>query len=441
MMEKKLWDRFIRPSLLDKNWYKLDNAGKIYPALLSKRISSLFRISLNLKEPVSHPLLCRAVENTMPRFPYYQVSLRPGFFWYFLETNPRTPPVEADSLYPCVGFPLKKRGMFLFRIRIYKSRIALECSHILTDGNGALTFLKTLTAEYLRLKGIPIEPDEEMGILKLNQKANPEEFEDAFHKHFNKSIPETSRSARAFHLTQKLIPPGHYNVTTGICSVLEVKAQAKKYGISLSEFLIAQLIDSFQDYMKGPQGKDRKKMPIRMNVPVNLRALYPTKSMRNFFLSVEPWIDPRLGHYEFKEICAKVHHYMRYEVDRKFLNQQITRNMKGELNIINRLFPLHLKNMFMPSIYRILGENNYTSGFSNLGMIVLPNPMSEHIESFDFYPPPSTGNKIKCTALSYKNELRVSFGSLMKETEIERLFYTGLRQKEIRVRIESNRFY
>ncbi|QEN08878.1 hypothetical protein EXM22_13085 [Oceanispirochaeta crateris] len=371
---------------LDKSWYKLDNAGKIYPALLSKRISSLFRISLDLYEPVSYPLLCRAVEKTMPRFPYYQVSLRPGLFWYFLETNPRLPPVEGDSIYPCTGFPLKKRGMFLFRIRIYKNRIALECSHILTDGTGALTFLKTLAAEYLRQKGIPVDPDESLGILKLNQKADPIEFDDAFRKHFNKSLPETSRSARAYHLSNMLLPAGKYFITTGICSVADVKSQAKQYGVSLSEFLIAQLIDSFQELMS--QDKKKKKLPVRLNVPVNLRALYPTVSMRNFFLSVEPWIDPRLGHYEFEEICAKVHHYMSYEVDRKFLNQQITRNMKGELNIINRLFPLHIKNMFMPTIYRILGENNYTSGFSNLGIIKLPDSMKEHIKNFDFYPPP-----------------------------------------------------
>jgi len=440
-MSSSLRQKFGSRSHHDKNWYKLDNAGKIYPALLGKRTTSLFRISVTLKEPVSHPLLCRAVERTMPRFPYFQVSLRPGFFWYFLETNPRTPPVEGDSLYPCMGFPLKRRGMFLFRIRIYRNRIALECSHILTDGNGALTFLNTLTSEYLRLKGVVIEPDEEAGILKLDEKADPGEFEDAFHEHFNKDLPEPSGRNRAFHIKLPLIPPGRYNIMTGVCVVDEVKNKAKEYNVSLSEFLIAQLIDSFQDYMKGKMNKSRKKMPIRMNVPVNLRALYPSRSMRNFFLSVEPWIDPRLGDYEFSEICAKVHHYMRYEVDRKFLNQQITRNMKGELNIINRLFPLHFKNFIMPIIYRILGENNYTSGFSNLGIIKLPESMAEHVGSYDFYPPPSTGNKVKCTALSYNGELRISFGSLLNETEIERLFFTGLRKKGIHIKIESNRFY
>ena len=437
-----LLKKFLRNrNLHDRSWYKLDNAGKIYPALITKRYTSLYRLSLNLKEPVSLPLIKRALYEVMPRFPYYQVSLKQGFFWYFLDTNPRTPPVEGDSLSPCMDFPLKKRGMFLFRIRIYKSRIAVEFSHILTDGTGALIFLKTLTARYLNLKGIPIEADDAFGILDIEGTPDPEEFEDAFQKNFNRRLPESGRGVPAYHIKEPLLPGGKYNVITGIMSVSELKEQAASYSISLGEYLTARLIEAFQKYMNAPGREKEKKKPIRMNVPVNLRGLYPSKSMRNFFLSVEPWIDPRLGHYEFKEICAKVHHYMRYEVDQKFLNQQITRNVKGELKLLNRLFPLFTKNMFLPAVYRLLGENNYTSGFSNLGRISLPPVMEEHVESFDFYPPPSTGNKLKCTALSYNGELRVSFGSLIDSTEIEKLFFRSLRKNGVRVRIESNRFY
>ena len=338
-MSKGLWKLLPRRSHHDRSWYRLDNAGKIYPALLSRRYSSLFRISLNLKEPVTLPLLERALKEIMPRFPYYQVSLKPGFFWYFLENNPRTPPVEGDSLSPCMDFPLKKRGMFLFRVRVYKTRIAVEFSHILTDGTGALIFLKTLTAQYLRLRGTTIIPDEEFGVLDRDADPDPEEFDDAFQRNFNPRLPESGRGMPAYHIRDPLIPGGKYNVITGIMTVQAVKEQASVFGVSLGEYLTAVLIASFQDYMNDHQRKGEKKKPIRMNVPVNLRLLYPSRSMRNFFLSVEPWIDPRLGSYDFSEICAKVHHYMRYELDRKFLNQQITRNVRGELKLLNRLFP------------------------------------------------------------------------------------------------------
>ncbi len=428
-------DQRLRRLRKDKSWYRLDNAGKLYPALISKRTSSMFRLSLELREPVSLPLLNQALRQVMPRFPYYKVSLRPGLFWYFLETNHRSPAVEGDSRSPCTAFPLKHRGMFLFRVRVYKCRIALEFSHIITDATGAMIFLKTLTASYLNLKGSRIKPDRALGIFSVEEDADPREFEDGFQKNYNPRLPRPGRSPKASHLRGKLIPSGQYNIITGILSAKEAKSCAAVWKVSLGEFLIAQLMEAFYQC----KGKSRKTRPIRLNVPVNLRAMYPVKSMRNFFLSVEPWIDPRLGSYSFEEICQKVHHYMRYEVDRKFLNQQITRNVKGELNVLTRLLPLPIKNAVMPVLYNTLGENNYSTGFSNLGQIKLPESMKAHVRSFDFYAPPSTGNLVKCTTLSYGDELRISFGSLLEETELECRFFRALRKRGLAVRIESNR--
>ncbi len=423
----------------DSNWYKLDNAGKIYPAILSRRITSLFRISLSLKEPVNIDLLEEANNRVIKRFPYYQVSLRRGLFWYYLDTNPRLPRIEGDSLYPCMRMPIKKKRMFLFRVRAYKCRIAVEFSHIMTDGTGASIYLKTLAAEYLRLKGVTIPADPERGIFSLEEPPAEDEKEDAFKQYFNPKLPKPSRGARAFHLHQKLIPPHRYYLTTGIMPVEKVKTRAKELNVSISEFLIALLILSFQEYIINHIKRPGRVKPIRMNIPVNLRNLYPSGTMRNFFLSVEPWIDPRLGVYTLEEIAAKVHHYMRYEVDRRFLNQQISRNIKGEINIVNRLLPLLLKDLVLPVLYQFMGERNYTSGFSNLGRMELPGEMCPHVERFDFYPPPSKGNRIKCTAVSWQDRLHVSFGSLVEDTEIERIFFTSLRKMDIPVKIESNR--
>ena len=423
------------------NWYKLDNAGKIYPAILSRRITSLFRISLSLKEPINIDLLEKANNRVIGRFPYFQVSLKRGVFWYFLDTNPRYPRIEGDSRYPCMRMPIKKKRMFLFRVRAYKCRIAVEFSHILTDGTGASIYLKTLAAEYLRLKGTPVPADPQKGIFPLKEEPSDEEKEDAFKKYFNPKLPRPAKGAGAFHLRRKLIPPHRYYLTTGILPVRDVREKAKSLNVSISEFLIALLIHSFQEYITSSGRKSGRIRPIRMNVPVNLRNLYPSGTMRNFFLSVEPWIDPRLGEYTLEEIAAKVHHYMRYEVDRRFLGQQISRNVKGEINIINRLLPLPLKDLVLPIVYHFMGERNYTSGFSNLGRMELPREMAPHVERFDFYPPPSTGNRIKCTTVSWQEKLHISFGSFIEETEIERIFFTSLRKMEIPVKIESNRFY
>ena len=66
-------------------WYPLDNAAKIYPAITTDEVTSVFRISANLKQRVNIHFLFKAVRTIEPRFPYYKVHLKKGFFWYYLE--------------------------------------------------------------------------------------------------------------------------------------------------------------------------------------------------------------------------------------------------------------------------------------------------------------------------------------------------------------------
>ncbi|MCP4163242.1 MAG: hypothetical protein GY760_24540 [Deltaproteobacteria bacterium] len=421
----------------DKNWFRLDNAGKVYPALISARRTSLFRISVSLHERVNCTKLQYALNNTMPRFPYFNVQIKTGLFWFFFETNEHSPKVEQDSLYPCMGMNVKKERMFLFRVRAFNKKISVEFSHILTDGTGALIFLKTLLSEYFRLHGIELNHSNDQMIFNLREKPVPQELEDSFKMVYNSKLPTKRRQSPAFHLPHQLDRIGKYHIITAIISTDEILQLCRKFSVSLTEFLIAIMLDAIQEYCENNTNKRRFKQVV-INVPVNLRPIFNTKTMRNFFLSLEPSIDPRLGHYTFEEILKKVHHYMRYEVDDKKLNQQITRNVNGEMNAIIRVLPLSIKNLMLPVIYNFFGENNYSSSLSNLGKVEMPEEYSEKIERFEFIPPPSTGVKTKAAVVSFQNNMYISFGRLIKEPIIEKLFFRKIRKLGIRVKIESN---
>lgn len=427
---------------LEKNkpqsWFRLDNAGKLYPSVFNNRNTTLFRLSANLNKPVQVSVLQRVVNELIFRFPYYQVHLRDGYFWYYLERNDRLPKVQVDSLYPCMSFPLKRRGAFLFRIRAYKNRISVEFSHGIADGTAGIIFLKSLLYAYLKELGYPVKPDQDIKI--IGTKPEPEEFEDAFSRFYQPHLPSAGRAGRAYHIHGELLPKGQYGITTAIIPVDKLKVRSKEEGVSLTEFLIALYIDTFQQIMKEEfeSGQLKKLTPIRMSVPINLRNIYPSKTMRNFFLSVEPWINPQLGYYSFKEILKKVHYYMRYEVDEKFLSQQITRNVKGERHIFVRLIPLTIKNILFPEVYRKLGESNYTSGFSNLGSVSLSKSMQKYINRFDFIPPSSEGSKVKLAVVSYGNNMYINMGRLLEDPIVERLFLRSLRKNNIPVKVESN---
>ena len=71
------------------NWYRLDNAAKIYPAVRTKKWSGNFRLSLNFKEAVDPAVLQQALDDIRKRIVNLNLNLKKGFFWYFFEETDR----------------------------------------------------------------------------------------------------------------------------------------------------------------------------------------------------------------------------------------------------------------------------------------------------------------------------------------------------------------
>ncbi len=417
----------------NKQWFKLDTAGKMYSSIKSSRATTLFRLSCDLTEQVNPELLQEALDHIIDRFPYFNVNLRRGVFWYYFERNGTAPKVEIETYYPCMYMKIKKRGIHPFRVLYFNKKISVEFSHIVTDGSGAVTFMKALLFEYFRLQGIEAEDDT---IFKFGEIPSPDEVEDAFGKHYNENIPMYSRRIRAFHFPFRREKKGVYNVVTGIVPVKEIIGIAKSHNVSLTEFMSAVYFDSIQELI---EVHGFKKKPIVLNIPVNLRKMFGSKTMRNFFISVTPMIDPRLGHYTFEEILKYVHYFMKITVDEKYVLQQIRQSVMSEKTFFLRVVPLFIKDLIMPLIYKMYGEGNYTTGFSNVGAIKMPDVLEAHIQRFELYPPPSVGNTLKVTTTSYKDKLYISFGSLTRDRRVEQIYFSKLRKMGIPVKIETNR--
>lgn len=211
---------------------------------------------------------------------------------------------------------------------------------------------------------------------------------------------------------------------------------SRSHGVSLTEFLSAVYFDAIQTLI---ENENYKKKPIVLNIPVNLRRMLGSKTMRNFFISVTPMIDPRLGHYTFDEILKYVHYFMKITVDEKYVRQQIRQSVMSEKTLFLRVVPLFIKDMLMPFIYKMYGEGNYTTGFSNVGAIRMPPALEDQIDRFELYPPPSIGNTLKVTTVSYKENLYISFGSLTRDRRVEQIYFSKLREMGVPVRIETNR--
>ncbi len=403
------------------NWFRLDNAGKIFAPILTKRYTTMIRVALELTEVVNPDILQQALNHMMDRCPYYQVQLRRGVFWYYLQELTTYPPVEEDSKYPCRYIPLKKKGQSPLRVLYFHKQVSLEIAHFLTDGTGAIQFLLGVIREYLVLQGVDVGDTGD--IIRCDHSLqNPEEFEDAFLKYYAPHMPKPVKPDKAFHFSHaQRVGKKQYLVTHGLMSTAKLKATAKTYGVTIGEFLTAVLLDSLQELTKN----HRKLRPLRIDVPINLRKLYPSKTMRNFALTVVPGIDPRLGSYEFEEIAERVHHYMRHELDHRSLKQQMCRNVEAETSFFIKILPRTLKDVILKRAYQSVGHRGITMTLSNLGAVRLPPHMAPHLSMASFVLPPSSLVK-GCGVASLGDITNISFGSLTKSKELEKLFFRKL---------------
>ena len=127
-------------------WVRLDNAAKIYPAARRKNWSNVYRQSVTLTEVVDNLILKSALEVTVKRFPSIAARLRRGLFWYYLQQVDSAPDIMEEYSYPLVYMSGAELRTCAFRVITYRNRIAVEFFHSLTDGTGALVFLKNLVA-------------------------------------------------------------------------------------------------------------------------------------------------------------------------------------------------------------------------------------------------------------------------------------------------------
>lgn len=412
-------------------WYRLDHAGKMYSSLISSRATTLFRVSATLTSRIDPKLLQVALEATLERFPFNKVQLKQGFFWYYLEGTKQTPQVEEEIYYPCMSLSIKSRSSFPFRVLYFNERISVELSHSLTDGTGGLIFLQELLMQYLHLKeSVPLEKR------VVDQEQLQLETENSFLKYDEKDIPILkSRIGKSFKLPIELDKKGHYYITTGIMNIDTLKKCAKQYDTSITILLTAVYIESLLNIQARTTNR---KSPIVINVPVNMRAFFKSETMRNFFVSIAPSIDSRLGEYTFAEIIEELKVEFNWLLTPKKLKQYIKRSVIGEKSLWLRLMPSTVKDFIAPSIYSYFGESQYTSGLSNIGIVKVPSEIEAFVERFECYPPPSIGNKVKAVMISFKENLYLSFGNLSTDRMLEREFFRGIRELGIEVTIETN---
>ncbi len=415
-------------------WLKLDNAAKIFPGQNSNTWSSSFRVCYELKEKVDPQVLQRALEDVMPRFSCYDVQIRHGFFWFYLEKNKNVPLVQPDIKNPLYRVKFNENGKFLFKVLYHGKRISVDMYHVLSDGHGCLMFLSTLVARYLTLKGYDVGTGG--FVLDINEEASEAELEDSFVKNATSKAKYKRADKFCYHAKGTRMPVHTVNITSGIISFDELHALSKSKGVTVTEFISAVMLD----VLCKKQAREEKKLKeVCIQIPIDLRKTFGSESLRNFTICLRVKVDPNKGEYTFDELLEQVKYQLRLQRNEKDLNMMITANTGIERNMLVRALPLFVKNLGVGISFAITAEQTNSSLITNLGAVRLPEKMLKYIEKCIFIPPPGKVNAARIGVATLNNNLCITFANTYIESDVERDFFTAFVKMGLHVKIESNR--
>ncbi|MDD3171689.1 MAG: hypothetical protein PHO86_05145 [Bacilli bacterium] len=412
-------------------WYRLDNAGKIFPSVSNARRSNLFRLSVNLTEEVNPTVLQEALNTTIKRFVTFNVKLKRGLFWYYLEENKETPLVVLED--PFLLEPLNHREEkgFLFRVSYYHKRISLEVFHALSDGYGGMQFLKSVTYNYLLLMGKDVKSE---NMILTDMETIREEDQDSFLKNYDSSIKIDRKEQKARHFSGTFYENNWISLITGKIDESEIKNVCNKYDCSYTQFIASCVIMSV---FKCKNILDKKRAPFQIFVPVNLRRFFPSITLRNFSLYVRTKfdIDKELT---FEEVVGKVKSDLLDELQKDKLHARIVANVKWERLFFMRIIPLFFKQIGFKIGYNMLGESANSFSLSNLGKVEIPSSMKKYIDEIVFSNGAGYTAPMNMGVVVYKGKVFLTFTSKIIERDLQREFFRLLSSLGLNVIIETN---
>lgn len=416
--------------------YRLDNAGQIYTASAEKDWNAVFRVGAQMSENVNPELLCQAVKDLAPRFPTYYAQVYTGAFWDYLKPATDLNIVSYETDYPCRPFNIGGDDKPLFRVLFKKNRINCEFFHCITDGTGAITYLKTLIGRYLELQGVEVE--KEFGVLDVNDRPSHTETEDSFQRVYSKKRKASRKEADAYQY-QPEARKNYLKVMNGYVSVSELKTLTKqKYHCTITEYLVAVYCYAFLSQYKKDSDSRNTKKPIRISVPANLRSMFQSDTLRNFAMFANVDIDPWKKNYTFEAVIEEIKEKMKEGLEREKLLNMASQNVSEEKMLIARLAPNFLKKPVMKRCFSKFGERKYTSPLTNLGLQRIPASMTPYVKRFEFMVGETVINRIGCGVIATGDEMTISFTSISEDEAIQNFFFGFMEMEGISVTAECN---
>ena len=322
--------------------------------------------------------------------------------------------MEEESKPVCARIYYENRKNLLFRVIYYKNRISVETFHALSDGTGALLFLKTLLYQYLIRR---YKNDFSEKLPKMEQLASvSQKMDDSFKKYYSgKPLSPVKLNKKAFHIKGTRRDESRMTLIEGTMSVKAVLKVAHEYNTTMTVYLTALFMEAIHKNMS-VRGL---KLPVVFSIPVNLRNYFQSESARNFFSTIQISYNFSTGDNNFDSLIGFIQESFKHELTEEKLREQIERLTAFEHNMFARAIPLLIKDYTLKGINYMM-DRGITAALSNIGKVSMPEEFGPYIKLFDVF---TSARRPQICMCSYGDNLTISFTSPYIDTDIQKDFF------------------
>ena len=401
--------------------YAIDNSAILYLALMRRRHTNIYRFTMTMRQEVDPEILQQAMERIYRRFPTIIAGFRRELLRYRVIPVDSAPLVLPD---PGVLIPMTRREIESCAYRIfYRGRdISYEGFHAAADGYGALTSFTTLIAEYLRLRHgseIPVCST----LCHVDEAPGAHELEDAYLTH-QEGKPLHLPSRYSYQLPGEYREPRVYPCSR-IYSTDALLSAARRHGVSMTSMLSGVMASAIMEIQT--RHATRLK-PVRIMVPVDLRRIFGSRTLRNFILYALPTMEPGDEKLPLRELLHRFQTQLREQLDSKRMAAIMAYNVRSQASFLFRAIPVGVKCALMRLIYRFFGESNSSITLTNLGNLQLPEEMASQIETIQLILTPRAGSPYNCSVIALNGRLTITFSRFCRQPELEAVFFAKLEE-------------
>ena len=403
--------------------FPVDSASILFLSLIRPDPTNNIRFTTTRHETVDPDALQQAVNRIHKRFPSIIAYLRQDFFHYTQVPTAIPPQVKQEP-----GFLLpmttKEIAEGCFRVYYLDNTITFEAFHAMTDGYGGITIMTTLVAEYLNIRYGLVTP---ACLTRLDVSKQPleEEVEDSFLKHTD-SKPKHLPS-RYSYLPQR---PEDTDRKVRVDSLLvdsgKIKAAAKRYGVTINSLITAVLSETVMELqLKKANGKKLK--PVRVMIPVDLRRMVGSKTLRNFSLYTISTMEPEHKDLPLTELCSLLGNQLKQQLSKEAQLAMVSYNVRTQNAWYFKMIPWKIKAACMRIGYRFFGESNSSLTLTNLGISQFPEEMDPYIADFQCFLTPRVSSPYGCTVMTFHDKVRLNMSHFCEYDELGQLFFQKLK--------------